>query len=125
MKSTSAEVRAGVVVVHIRPNSLMDRVAIPRAEELVTEFIDQGHTRFVLDMEDVEWLSSTGASSLLHLWHTVRNIPKPNPQLVLCKVGGKVRGILDTLNLTTILTTYDTADEAVRALTTPQPAATP
>jgi stage II sporulation protein AA (anti-sigma F factor antagonist) len=72
--------------------------------------MDQGHRKIVLDLTDVDYISSAG---LLALEAALGRMHQEEGELVLCGVGEPVRLALDLAGLLPRVAVHDTLDDAV------------
>ena len=68
-------------------------------------------TRLILDLEEVEFMDSSGAGLLVWLW---RRLGASQSELVLCGLSSQVRMVLDSLNFSRLFTIAEDCEQAVR-----------
>ncbi len=78
--------------------------------DTVRSAIDEGDLKFVLDLGDVSYIDSSGLGELVSIYTTVRN---KKGDVKLLRLTAKAK---DLLQMTKLLTVFDTFDEEADAL---------
>ena len=74
--------------------------------------VRDGDRHLVLDLGEVEFVDSTALGAIVAILKAVA----PEGHVVLCNVSGPVRSMLAVTRMTSIFTTFATADEARASL---------
>jgi len=108
----------GVTVVNIK-GQRMDAAAAPAFKGHMVDLIQQGGTFFVLNLEEVDFMDSSGLASLMSSMKTLGG----HGEMAVCCLGDKVRKLFAITRLDRgVFRIFGTEAEAVAALA---PAATP
>ena len=101
-----------VTVVSIKGQRLDASVA-PQLKGHMVDLIQQGGMRFVLNLEDVDFMDSSGLASLMSSMKTLGG----HGEMVVCCLGDKVRKLFAITRLDRgVFRIFDTEAEAVTAL---------
>ncbi|MFO7654700.1 MAG: STAS domain-containing protein [Candidatus Krumholzibacteriia bacterium] len=79
----------------------------------VKNLVEEGHRRFLLDFSKVDWINSTGIGIMVSAFHSIK---AAEGRMVICGANKRVRGIYYVSKLDQIFETFDSCDEAMRAL---------
>lgn len=77
--------------------------------DAITSVQAGGVKNIIIDMTDLEFLSSAGVGAILGTIETSR---EAGGDIILCHVSDSIRHVLDVLDLTEFLTITDTLEEA-------------
>ena len=101
-------------VFRIAPEGRLDAVGVPAFEAVLTEHLDAGHARLVIDLSGVTYVSSSGLRALL----SVRRRARSNGgDVVLCNMLPRVREIFEMVGFVSLFKIAASADEAAGAFT--------
>ncbi|MCB1325812.1 MAG: STAS domain-containing protein [Spirochaetales bacterium] len=81
-------------------------------EEELGKLIDEGNKFIVLNMEKVEYMSSSGFRACIA---TLRKLNAREGSLKLCAIKPSVRRIFDVIELTSLFDIYESESEALSA----------
>lgn len=98
----------GVVV---RPRGRLNMVAAPRLRSLLTETVQSGRTRVVVDLSATDFMDSSGLGALIAGLKTAR---QAGGDLRIAQVTPQVAMVLQLTNLDRVLRSYDTVEAAFR-----------
>jgi len=102
----------GVTVVSIK-GQRMDAAAAPQFKGHMVDLIQQGGTRFVLNLEEVDFMDSSGLASLMSSMKTLGG----HGEMAVCCLGDKVRKLFAITRLDRgVFRIFGTEPEAVTAL---------
>lgn len=101
----------GGVVVEVA--GYLDAHTVVGFEEQMNSLIEAGASRIVVDLEQLNYISSAGIGVLIGL---VQRLRRSEGDLVLVRPSSKVYKILDLLGFTDIFKIASTEDEALAAL---------
>jgi anti-sigma B factor antagonist len=79
----------------------------------IQKLLDAGDTKFLLNLADVDYIDSSGLGELVSSFTTVRN---KNGQLKLLSLTRRVRDLLQITKLLTVFDTFDNETEALKTL---------
>jgi anti-sigma B factor antagonist len=79
----------------------------------VTEALDAGTSKIVLNLRDVTVIDSSGVGELVSAY---TRVTQRGGKLILANLPPKIQDILQITQLITIFEVYDSEDEAVRSL---------
>jgi len=89
----------------------MDRVAAMEFEKAFTEWLKNGERCFVVDMKDLEYISSAGLRSLLSANQQLKD---SNGQIRLCNVSGLVKDVFVISGFESLFSMYHSYADAVK-----------
>ena len=110
MKLSSQE-RDGVIILEPKGKILGGPDATLLKDQLQS-LIEQGKTRVVIDLAEVDYMNSTGLGILIS---TLTSLRKANGELKLANVTEKIQSLLTITKLVTVFDDYETVEEAVAA----------
>jgi stage II sporulation protein AA (anti-sigma F factor antagonist) len=90
----------------------MDAATSKQTEETLLGFIDKGERRLVLDMSQLDYISSIGLRVFILVAKRLKTV---NGQVVVCALQPGVQQIFDIAGFNTIFKAYPTRAEAVSA----------
>jgi anti-sigma B factor antagonist len=79
----------------------------------IQKLLDAGDAKFLLNLADVDYIDSSGLGELVTSFTTVRN---KNGQLKLLNLTRRVRDLLQITKLLTVFDTFDNETEALKRL---------
>jgi anti-sigma B factor antagonist len=79
----------------------------------IQKLLDAGDAKFLLNLADVDYIDSSGLGELVSSFTTVRN---KNGQLKLLNLTRRVRDLLQITKLLTVFDTFDNETEALKTL---------
>jgi anti-anti-sigma factor len=103
---TRKEKNATVVSVKGR----MDAVSSPEFEKQLSELIGQGEKDFVIDLGELEYLSSAGLRVILV---TVKHLKEKEGELFLCALKDMVKEVFEISGFGAIIPVYDSVESAI------------
>jgi anti-anti-sigma factor len=99
--------RCNLITLHGR----IDSSKAPAIETKLKEMIDAGHYRFVVDMSEVEFVSSAFLRVLISASKTVRRFNRGD--IYLAALPARIKDVFDLAGLLPLFKLYDTQVEAV------------
>ena len=82
-------------------------------EEGLTELIDnKGYTNIILNMEGVDYMSSSGFRACIS---TLRKLNSKEGKLKITQIRPAVKRIFDVIELTSLFDIYDTDEQALKS----------
>jgi anti-anti-sigma factor len=97
-----------VVIVSVKGR--MGEVSAPEFEERMNELIDKGETKFLIDLEGLEYISSAGLRGLLAV---AKILKERNGQIFLSGLMGAVEDVFKISQFISIFTTFETVESAL------------
>jgi len=79
----------------------------------IQKLLNAGEAKFLLNLADVDYIDSSGLGELVSSFTTVRN---KNGQLKLLNLTRRVRDLLQITKLLTVFDTFDNETEALKTL---------
>lgn len=89
----------------------IDSSKAPMVEAKLKEMIDAGHYRFVVDMSEVEFVSSAFLRVLISASKTVRRFNRGD--IYLAALSARIKDVFDLAGLLPLFKLYDTQVDAV------------
>lgn len=83
-----------------------------KLRKMIRETIASGHNKIVLNLEDVDYIDSSGIGELVGAYTTVRNA---SGELKLTNLTNRVRDILQITRLYTVFDVRPNEEDAVRS----------
>jgi anti-sigma B factor antagonist len=83
-----------------------------KLRKMIRDTIESGHTKIVLNLEDVDYIDSSGIGELVGAYTTVRNA---SGELKLTNLTKRVRDILQITRLFTVFDVRPNEEDAVRS----------
>ncbi len=93
----------------ITPSGRLDATQANSLGTTLADQLDTGHRWLVLNMADVEFISSAGLKMLVRVWQRVRD---QKGDLALVALKPRVREVLEMIGLDLVFTIHDSADQA-------------
>ena len=84
--------------------------------DLFKALVDEGNKNIVLNLKDVDWISSTGIGIMIRGYKTVR---EADGQFVLVRVGERTQQIFNVLRLYDIFKIMETEEQALEYIANP------
>jgi anti-sigma B factor antagonist/stage II sporulation protein AA (anti-sigma F factor antagonist) len=94
----------------LRMKGRLDAVSAPSAERKVFEYINEGHTKLILDFSHVAYLSSAGMRMLLS---TTKRLKSLAGKLVVCNIISNVMDVLKMSGFDHVLDLAKSEEEAL------------
>jgi anti-sigma B factor antagonist len=102
-----------IVIVNLHGAFTMGEPAL-LLRETIRRFIADGNLKFVLNLAEVSYIDSAGLGELITTYTTVRN---RQGNVNLLKLTGRAKDLLQMTKLLTVFDTYDEDEKAIAALT--------
>jgi len=99
----------------ITPSGRLDEGQTPQLAAVLKGQLELGHRWLIVNMADVEFISSGGLKMLVSIWQRVRN---QKGDLALAALTPRVREVLEMIGLDLVFTIRDTLDQANAYLAT-------
>jgi anti-sigma B factor antagonist len=102
---------AGIIVLEMRGN-IVGGPAATQLNDAVHKFIKEGKKNFVVDMQGVELINSSGLGILIS---NLTNVKNNGGDLRLSHLSPKIKQIFQITKLSTVFKQYDSVDDAVKS----------
>jgi anti-sigma B factor antagonist len=103
--------RDGIAILELS-GKLMGGPDAEAFDETLKTLIHEGVRNFIISLEKVNWVNSTGLGILIQGYSTVK---KNGGDLKLLKVSSRIENIFMVSKLFTVFESYDNEDEAVQS----------
>ena len=91
----------------------LDAVTAPEYEKIIRETIDSGHIYFVVDFEQLDYISSAGLRALLLM---AKLLKEKSGKVCFANVQGNVRSVFDMSGFTDLFKMENSVAEALAVL---------
>ncbi len=91
----------------------MDAVSSSEFEKELGRLIDEGNVNFVIDLTELDYISSSGLRSVLV---TAKKLKGENGQILLASLQAVVKEVFEISGFSTIIPIYESVKEAMAAL---------
>ena len=88
----------------------VDSATAPELESKLRELVDSDKNQIVLDLKDVEYMSSAGLRAMVS---TLKAVKRTNGDLRIASPSPRVEEVLRLAGLTSIFSIYSTQEEAI------------
>jgi anti-sigma B factor antagonist len=86
--------------------------------DMITKFIEQGDTNFIIDLSHVNYMDSSGLGAIITVNNLLtKTLKETNGQgkIVISNVQPTVKAILAVFHIEIIMTVFETREEAIKA----------
>ena len=94
-------------------NGEMDLYNSYKLKELVMKMLEKNVKKFVINLEQVDYIDSSGIGALIFICSTIK---KMNLKLSICNVHGSVRRVIELTKLTGYLPMTSSVEEALQEM---------
>jgi len=91
----------------------LDTIAAKTFEEKILAQIESGDRRFIIDLAQVDYISSAGLRVFLL---AAKRLSSANGKIVLCSLKDLVKEVFDIAGFSSIFSVYGSQDEAIKNL---------
>ena len=95
-------------------NGRLDAVTAPEYEKRIRELVDSGNSNFVVDFEQLDYISSAGLRALLLM---AKLLKEKGGRVCLANIKGNVRSVFDMSGFFSIFKAEDSVAAALAVLT--------
>lgn len=88
----------------------MDAVSAPEFEQKLGDWIDAGESNFVIDLSEVDYISSAGLRSILVI---AKRLKANNGQLMLSALQDAVKEVFEISGFSSIIPIYESVEAAL------------
>lgn len=103
------EIRGNVCIITL--NGRLDNESTQGFQERLSSIIDGGQTRLILDLDQLEYISSVGLRAFLL---AAKKLKPLNGKLVLAQLRDHIKEVLDIAGFSSLFPSYPSVDDAVR-----------
>lgn len=111
MMEINEERKAGLVILGL--SGKLDATTAKTFEEKILAEIDSGDRQFVIDLSQLEYVSSSGLRVFLL---AAKRLHSTDGKIVLCSLKEHVRQVFDLAGFSSIFSIYGSRDEAIKGL---------
>ena len=79
---------------------------------VVTEMLEQGHRKFLLNLDNVDFVNSTGIGIIAGVYSSISNA---GGQMKICNANERVSRVMMITKLLEVFDSYSREDEAIQA----------
>jgi anti-sigma B factor antagonist len=97
-------------------NGEMDLYNSYKLKELVMKMLEKKVEKYVINMENVEYIDSSGIGALIYICSTIK---KMNLRLLICNVHGSVKKVIELTKLMGYFPIAGTVDDALLKIANP------
>ncbi len=94
----------------IKAKGRMDAKTAPDFEKECLEWIDKNETNLIINLGELDYISSAGLRSLLSVG---KKLKSEGGKIVFCKLSGMVREVFDISGFASIFPVFDSEEDAV------------
>ena len=105
--------KAAAATVEVRVSGFLDAHTVSAFEKTVGDLLDRQHTKFIVDLAGLSYISSAGIGALMVLLQQLR---RREGEMVILQPSAKVEKILELLGFTRIFQIKQSHEEAIQAL---------
>jgi anti-sigma B factor antagonist len=91
----------------------MDLYNSYKLKELLTKMIDKKIEKYIINLEEVEYIDSSGIGALIHITSTIK---KMNLRLSITNVHGSVKKVIELTKLSGFFPIFLSLEEAIKSL---------
>ena len=91
----------------------MDLYNSYKLKELLMKMIEKKIEKFIINLEEVEYIDSSGIGALIYITSTIK---KMNLRLAISNVHGSVKKVIELTKLTNFFPIYASIEEALKTL---------
>jgi anti-sigma B factor antagonist len=82
-----------------------------KLKELLTKMLEKKIERFVINLDEVEYIDSSGIGALIYISSTLKKL---NHKLAITNIHGSVKKVIELTKLMGFFPTTETLDEAIK-----------
>ena len=100
-------------IVRVAPQGRLDTFTVPPFEQVLFEHLDAGRAQLIVDLGEVNYVSSSGLRALLSARRKARS---SGGDVVLCNMAPRVREIFEMVGFVSLFNICTSAADAVKIL---------
>jgi anti-sigma B factor antagonist len=82
-----------------------------KLKELLTKMLEKKIERFIINLEEVEFIDSSGIGALIYIFSTLKKL---DHKLAITNIHGSVRKVIEMTKLMEFFPVTETLDEAIK-----------
>jgi anti-sigma B factor antagonist len=106
------ELRGDIVIITLK-GDMMGEPDTGTFREKISELLEKGMKKIILDLSGVKWMNSLGLGALISTFTSVKN---HGGEMVIANVTKKVESLFMITQLIKVFKHYDSVDDAITAL---------
>ncbi len=110
--STSVSEKGDKQVCHVKIDGYLDSGTFPKLQDYLANLIGKGYYNYVLDLGNLDYISSAGLGVLIG---TLREVRDNGGDLKIINMSDKIERIFNLLGFSRLMKVYKTFDEALQA----------
>lgn len=95
----------------LRPNGLLDANSSALLEQEIKNYVSENESRFVIDFQDLSYVSSAGLRVLMISAKLIQQ--QPAGELLLCGLNEQVKAVFDISGFTQLFKIHDDLGQAI------------
>jgi anti-sigma B factor antagonist len=103
----------------VRISGYLDSSTFPQLQEHLDNLLKQGSHYYLLDLENLDYISSAGLGVLMGI---LREVREKEGDLKIINMSEKIARVFDLLGFSRLMKVYPSEAEALDSFTNPQPA---
>lgn len=97
----------------VKVKGRMDVVSAPEFERCCIQWIEQGESHFIVDMEELEYISSAGLRSILIV---AKKLKSGHGNISFSSLSPVVSRVFSISNFTSMFSVYDSLEKALESI---------
>ena len=103
----------------VRISGYLDSSTFPQLQEHLDNLLKQGNHYYLLDLENLDYISSAGLGVLMGI---LREVREKEGDLKIINMSEKIARVFDLLGFSRLMKVYPSESEALEAFVSPKPA---
>jgi anti-sigma B factor antagonist len=96
-------------------NGEMDLYNSYKLKELITKMLEKKVTRFIINLENVDYIDSSGIGALIYICSTIKKL---NLRLAITNIHGSVKKVIELTKLMSYFPIVNSIEEALQKMDT-------
>lgn len=113
LTSSTTEVE-GVRIARVKIDGYLDSSTFPKLREHLEQLIQQKMFNCLLDLKDLDYISSAGLGVLMQM---LRQVRENSGDLKIVNMSDKIERVFNLLGFSRLMRIYESEEEALRAFT--------
>jgi anti-sigma B factor antagonist len=110
---------ANLAIQKVRISGYLDSTTFPQLQEHLNNLLKQGSHYYLLDLENLDYISSAGLGVLMGI---LREVREKDGDLKIFNMSEKIERVFYLLGFSRLMKVYQTEEEALEAFAAPAPA---
>jgi anti-sigma B factor antagonist len=99
-------------IVRVKIDGYLDSSTFPRLQDQLNQLIEEKQYNFLLDLQDLDYISSAGLGVLMGILREVRNM---GGDLKIINMSEKIERVFNLLGFSRLMRIYSKEEEALKA----------